>query len=167
MPTANGIKLSGDSVFVSNTLHQQVLRIEIESDGRAGNVDVWDKGIAGDDFDIDGNGRLYLTTHPFNTVVRLEQESACAIVGDVSIGIAGPTAATFGARAQDRSILYVLSDGGYSRPVEDGQPSIIGLDLEHEPPRLSRRLHSLRGWSNDKKNEIFPGSPGTGGTSGL
>ena len=129
MPTANGIKVFGDAVFVSNTLHKQVLRIDIESDGTAGDINVWDKGIGGDDFDIDGSGRIYLTTHPFNTVVRLEQTRACEIVGDPATGIAGPTAAIFGVREQDSSILYVLSDGGYSRPVENGQPSIIGLDL--------------------------------------
>ena len=31
-----------------------------------------------------------------------------------------------------------------------------------EPPRLSRRLHHLRGWSDGQKNEVFPGGPETG-----
>lgn len=40
MPTANGIKISDDTVFVSNTLHQQVVRIEIEDDGSAGDISI-------------------------------------------------------------------------------------------------------------------------------
>lgn len=28
-----------------------------------------------------------------------------------------------------------------------------------EPPRLSRRLQLLRGWSHEDNNEVFPGSP--------
>ena len=35
-----------------------------------------------------------------------------------------------------------------------------------EPPRLSRRLQLLRGWSNDKADEVFPGSAGAGGSDG-
>ena len=44
---------------------------------------------------------------------------------------------------------------------------IVLNKLTFESPRLSRRLHFLRGWSHEQANEIFPGSPGTGGASGL
>ena len=36
-----------------------------------------------------------------------------------------------------------------------------------EPPRDSRRLHFLRGWSHEHIEEVFPGSPGAGGSAGL
>ena len=36
-----------------------------------------------------------------------------------------------------------------------------------EPPRLFRRLWLLRGWSDGQKNEVFPGSTGSGGTDGV
>ena len=36
-----------------------------------------------------------------------------------------------------------------------------------EPPRDSRRLHFLRGWSHEYIEEVFPGSPGTCGPAGL
>jgi putative transposase len=35
-----------------------------------------------------------------------------------------------------------------------------------EPPRDSRRLHFLRGWSDEHNKKVFPGSPRTGGSSG-
>mgnify|MGYP000338325012 CR=1 FL=1 len=131
LPTANGIKLSKGAVFVSNTLQSQLVRVQINKDGGAGLLEVWDSGIAADDFAIDGRERVYLTTHPFNTVVQLEKNKACEIIADTSIGLAGPTAAIFGLGADSDSILYVLNDGGYSRSVEGGRPSIIGLKLEN------------------------------------
>jgi len=45
----------------------------------------------------------------------------------------------------------------------DGNP-IDGVTVE--PPRLSRRLHHLRGWSNGNTDEVFTGSTGAGGAPG-
>ena len=44
-----------------------------------------------------------------------------------------------------------------------------GSLLKHqiEPPRLSWRLHSLRGWSHEYTKEISTGAEGTGGAHGL
>ena len=36
-----------------------------------------------------------------------------------------------------------------------------------EPPRDSRRLHFLRGWSYEHDEEVFPRSSGTGGSAGI
>src|SRR5688572_14371770 len=36
----------------------------------------------------------------------------------------------------------------------------------NEPPRLSRRLHTLRGWSNGNTDQVFSGSSGAGGADG-
>ena len=129
LPTANGIKVSQSSVYVSNTRQKRIIRIQIRNDSSAGKATVMDEGIPADDFAIDNSGRLYLTTHPFNTVVRLQPGEPCAVIADVSSGIAGPTAAVFGAVPGDHSILYVLNDGGYSRPVKGGKPSIIALEI--------------------------------------
>src|SRR5436190_22064658 len=36
-----------------------------------------------------------------------------------------------------------------------------------EPPRLSRRLQNLRGWSHEQIIEVFPGSSRTSSTAGV
>ena len=130
LPTANGIKVSQSSIYVSNTRQKRIIRIQIRNDGSAGKATAIDEGIPADDFAIDNSGRLYLTTHPFNTVVRLQPGEPCAVIADVSSGIAGPTAAVFGVANGDNSILYVLNDGGYSRAVKGGEPSIIALEMD-------------------------------------
>ena len=48
-------------------------------------------------------------------------------------------------------------------------PQVRGLYEWEEPesPRLSWRLHSLRGWSHEYTKEISTGAEGTGGAHGL
>jgi hypothetical protein len=36
------------------------------------------------------------------------------------------------------------------------------LTRRGESPRVYRRLHFLRGWSDEQDNEILPGDPGNG-----
>jgi len=55
---------------------------------------------------------------------------------------------------------------GYTGEETDAETGLIYLRARYydpESPRVCRRLHNLRGWSDEQKNEIFPGSPGTGG----
>jgi sugar lactone lactonase YvrE len=131
LPTANGLKIHQNHVYLSNTWDQHILKIPVLETGESGREQLWDTGVAGDDFAIDEQGHLYLTTHPFNTVVRLQQSEACKLVADQHrSNLAGPTAAVFGERLEDRDILYVLNDGGFSRKVENGFPSIVALSID-------------------------------------
>ena len=38
---------------------------------------------------------------------------------------------------------------------------MVGANTEllNEPPRVSRRLHSLRGWGHEKGEQVSPGGP--------
>jgi sugar lactone lactonase YvrE len=128
MPTANGIKVKDDGIYVSNSLQKKVLRIKILPGGNPGAVQVIDEGIAADDFDVDAKGNIFLTTHPFNTIIHIEPGQPCAVIADITNNIVGPTAAVFGRAPTDRHILYVVTDGGFSRPYPGAKSAIVAID---------------------------------------
>ena len=63
---------------------------------------------------LDGN--LYGATHVYNSVVRITPQRVVTVIADVSQGLAGSTAAAFGRNAEDRTVLYVTTNGGMSAP---------------------------------------------------
>lgn len=128
MPTANGIKVKGAEIYVSNSLQKRILRIHILPGGKPGEVQVIDEGIAADDFDVDEAGNIFLTTHPFNTVIRLDAGQPCAVIAGPADNVVGPTAAMFGRAPANRRVLYVVTDGGFSRPYPGARSAIVAID---------------------------------------
>jgi carboxymethylenebutenolidase len=65
--------------------------------------------------------------------------------------------------------------GYFARPANAGGklPGVVvihenrGLNPYIEPPRFSRRLHFLRGWSHEQGEQIFAGSPWAGRAAGV
>lgn len=129
-PGANGIKFFGDYVYVSNSFQAHVVRARVDPDGTlSGEPQVWATGIPSDDFAFDIEGNMYITTHPYNTVVRIAPDGGRAVIGGVAQGVAGPTDVAFGVNADDRSVLYVANDGGFVVPVPGLGPGIVALDV--------------------------------------
>ncbi|KAI9858974.1 MAG: hypothetical protein M1824_003975 [Vezdaea acicularis] len=119
-PGANGAKRFGDAVYVSNTEAAQILRCVVGPGGEAtGTLDVVAEHLNADDFTFDADGAAYLTTHIYQSVVKLAPDGTRSrIVGDVKDPLcAGSTAAAFGRRQADREVLYVTTTGGMSLPV--------------------------------------------------
>jgi sugar lactone lactonase YvrE len=125
----NGLKWRDGQIYFTNTIRRRVVRVDVTADGTAGAATLLGSGIGGDDFDIDSQGRVYVTTHPHNSIIRLNGGEPCAVVANEKEMIFGPTAAVFGVRPEDSNILYVLNDGGFSRPVKNGFPSIVALEV--------------------------------------
>ena len=69
-------------------------------------------GIPGDDFVIGRDGSLFVTTHPYNTVVRVAPGGVRTIIGNQDQHIIGATDAVFGKGTTDQNTLYVVTDGG-------------------------------------------------------
>ncbi len=128
-PGPNGVRLSKGYLYVAVSDQALFVRVPIKKDGSAGTPEIVATGVPGDDFDIDAEGNAYLTTHPFNTVIKVRPDGSRAVVGSVPEGIVGPTAAAFGRAEGDRDSLYVISDGGVFAPLPDRPltPNLVRL----------------------------------------
>lgn len=124
-PGANGLQRTNDSVFVAVSDRSLLLRIPVAADGSAGTPMIHAAGLPGDDFAIAPDGSIYVTTHPFNSVVRLMPDGRRIVIAGPAQGIIGPTAAAF---AADGS-LVVANDGGLYRALPGVLPvaSIVRL----------------------------------------
>ena len=67
---------------------------------------------------------------------------------------------------------FFCGAGGMSQGMKmSGMKVLVGIDKDKdckdtEPPRICRRLHFLRGWSNEQTQTLSPGSPGTSRAAG-
>ena len=111
-PGANGLHFFGRDLYVTVSDAARVLKFTLAKDGRFGTPSVFAEGIPGDDFTIDDQGTLYITTHPFNTVVSVTQSGQRTIIANAAQGIVGATDASFGVLPGDRDTLYISTDGG-------------------------------------------------------
>ncbi|QUD89576.1 hypothetical protein [Phenylobacterium montanum] len=69
-------------------------------------------GIPGDDFAIGRDSSLFLTTHLYNTLVKVGPDGRRSVIVDKRQAIIGARDAVFGATSADRDTLYVVTDGG-------------------------------------------------------
>lgn len=129
-PGGNGIQFHLQRAVVANSSTAQLIEIPTH-----GLLDVaveprvlHQLSVACDDFAFDVLGRIYCTTNPFQTVVRVDPDGTETVVLDASDGVDGPTATTFG-RLWDSSTLYVSNAAFPFFPGTGHGPSVIGLDV--------------------------------------
>ena len=129
-PGANGLQRDGNSIIVAVSDRSQLVRVPIEADGKAGEPSILSSTVPADDFAVAPDGTLYLTTHPFNTVVRLTRDGRQTVIAGPAQGVAGPTAAIIGSDGW----LYVATDGGLYRPLPGTNPtaSVVRIRLKQE-----------------------------------
>ncbi len=111
-PGANGLHFRGYELIVTVSDRTTVLKYPIEENGKFGQSSVIARGIPGDDFTIGKDGSLFVTTHPYNTIVKISPGGERTIIGKVEQHIIGATDAVFGKTPQDQNTLYVVTDGG-------------------------------------------------------
>ena len=90
---ANGLKLRGGAVWVTNLDKGTVLRIPIDHRRRAGKIQTRATGLAGiDDFAFTGRGdQILATLNPSNTVVLIQPNGASRTVLTAADGLSNPT----------------------------------------------------------------------------
>ena len=130
MPAANGIKVHGHTVFVSNTARNTLLAIPLIA-GQPGEPALYLDDVNLDDFAIDADGTIFATTHIFNSVIEIKPGQPPSVIAGIEHGLAGSTAAMLGRTVSDRRALYVTTNGGLSLPpaggLEDGK--IVKIEL--------------------------------------
>jgi sugar lactone lactonase YvrE len=130
IPAANGLKLQGRTVWVSNTAKQTLLKIRVDASGRPGAPVVARQGVNIDDFVIERDGTLYGTTHVYNTLIRITPKGELSTVATDQQGMTGSTAVAFGRGPGERRRLYVTTNGGMFLPPAGGvQPGrLVQID---------------------------------------
>lgn len=128
-PGANGLHFNGRDMLVTVSDRTTVLRYSMDDRGHFATAVMIAKGIPGDDFAIGQDGSLFITTHPYNTVLRVSPGGERTIVGKQEQHIVGATDAVFGKTARDRNTLYVVTDGG----AFTGGPKTRGELIALEP----------------------------------
>jgi DNA-binding beta-propeller fold protein YncE len=141
-PGANGIKIRGSTAYITVSARSLIVRAPILANGSAGPVEpVW-RDVLGDDFAFGDSGSLYITTHPAQTLVRIDSSGKRTTIAGPDQGMVGSTACAFGKAPGDERALYVSTDGGFIVPhqgaIQDAK--LVRLELR-EPghPLLGRR----------------------------
>jgi sugar lactone lactonase YvrE len=109
LPGANGIKIRGGVVYVSNTSTKKILAIPIRADGSAGRIAVRFSGIEADDFAFAANGDLYVAENPPSKLVRIAPGGSLTALATRANGLENPSAVAFGTRPHQRRWLYITN----------------------------------------------------------
>ncbi len=135
-PAANGVKLFGGAVYVSNSGRGAILRIPLMADGTSGKPEVWAADIVADDFVFDAGGNAYVPTHPMQSVVRLGSDGSRTTLATPAQGLAGPTAVTI---APDGG-LYVVGNSGIPIDGTLRPAALLRLDIGGTQAASLRRI---------------------------
>lgn len=126
-PGANGLHFVGQEMLVTVSDKTTILKFRLEPGGKFSIPETVASGVPGDDFAIGKDGSLFVTTHPYNTLVRVASDGRRTVIGDQRQHIVGATDAVFGRGPQDQSTLYVVTDGGAFAGGADAQGQLIAL----------------------------------------
>jgi hypothetical protein len=130
IPGANGLRIKEAQLYVVNSSSGNFYRLSLKNPI----LELVAKGVPGDGFAIDGED-YYVTTHPYNSIVRIDKSGHQTVIGNQQNGIVGPSDAQVLGRS-----LYVVQDGGafadlippFARwlfPKERTDPALISIKL--------------------------------------
>ena len=133
----NGLAVHKEYIYWTNTSKALFCRIKIHEDGRAaGDVEIIDQGLVGDDFCFDRGDNAWIAQNPLNTITVAKAKGGLVTVAGRKdrLEIAGATACQFDRRSGNEHMLYVVTNGGLGGPVngsevEGGKVSVIDTSL--------------------------------------
>jgi sugar lactone lactonase YvrE len=129
-PGANGIHLLDGDAWVTNSDAGTLLRFPILGDGRFGDPEVVVSGVPADDFALDEDGTAYLTTHIYDTVVRVDPDGTRSVIADERQDVTGATDCALVVAPDGSRTLYVVTDGGALATGDaEAAGTLVALDL--------------------------------------
>lgn len=134
IPAVNGLEVRRNYLYAVNSNDARFLRVGIDRySAAAGPFEIVADNLGADDFAFDDRGNAYLTSHIFDSVIRLTPDGARSRVagGQDNTLVAGTTSAAFGRTRADSQILYVATDGGIFAPVNGqvGPGRVLSVNL--------------------------------------
>ncbi|KAF2230838.1 hypothetical protein EV356DRAFT_579714 [Viridothelium virens] len=133
---ANGLRLHGQELYFTNSQHESLVRVPINSQGEAiGDFTVLaEGGFTPDDLAVDSQGDAYVTSFTIgkNGLVFIPRDGGQAMY---IAGMAGPTSCAFGRTAIDRDTLYVSTSGGDYQYSTGNKVTVSGKILRVEVAR--------------------------------
>lgn len=145
-PGANGMQEFRNELFVANAGAATIVAIPLKREGGdlvAGTAYVKYGGPGTnaevetppfpafpgcDDFAFDVLGRIYCTTDPFQSVLRINLDGSIDTILEPSDGIDGPTAAAFG-RKSSKKVLYISNAAFPFFPSTGNGPSLMTVEV--------------------------------------
>ncbi len=130
-PGPNGIRAFRNRIFVAVSATGNIVRFPFVGSGAAGQPSVHatlPDGQGCDEFVFDRRRRIYCTTDPFNTVVRLNRDGSSDILLTGADGLDGPTSVAFGRRPGNRHNLYI-TNAAFPFFTTTFTPSLMRLTL--------------------------------------
>ncbi|KAF2742498.1 hypothetical protein M011DRAFT_462429 [Sporormia fimetaria CBS 119925] len=118
----NGVKLLGRYLYFTNSVTGKLHKVPINRrTGRAtGAVETVASELTdADDFALHEDGTAYVARLSGNVIEKVAPDGTHEVFagGQDSVGMAGPTALTFGRTSQDSNTLYLVTNGGLKHPV--------------------------------------------------
>jgi sugar lactone lactonase YvrE len=126
LPGINGLDTHAGWVVMSSSDRGMILRVPAASAQPAADLEVLADHLVGDDFAIAPDGRIFVATHTYHSVLCLYPNGRREDIADHTDGVAGPTAVAIA--VQPAPTLYVTTTGGLLSPPAG----------EVEPARLLR-----------------------------
>ena len=126
LPGINGLDTHAGWVVMSSSDRGLILRVPEISTQPAADLEVVAERLVGDDLAIAPDGRTFIATHTYHSVLCLYPDGRREDIADHTDGVAGPTAVAIADGPSPA--LYVTTTGGWLSPP----------DGEVEPARLLR-----------------------------
>ena len=130
-PGPNGLQFYQGSIYVANSSTGDIVEIPIENDGTAGPPSVFATAfpLGCDEFTFDILGRLYCTTDPFNTLLRLSADGTVETLLTPADLLDGPTSVAFGRKGANKKNLYI-TNAAFPFFSTTFRPSLMRLRIE-------------------------------------